>query len=381
MKGYNMFHSAGHVFIVIIFVWQVIFVYGIVGSFLSLRQHRHVDSTTRHDVANSCAQLFATTSTSATSNTNIPPKNVKILILPGFGNDANDYLMKGSLVDSLQEQGWSKENIDVLRVTRSDWLQVFWKGMLDIKFWTADADPTRAAFRWYLDRIAQQIEENCNNNCHVILVAHSAGGWLGRAALGFGSQESTEANGGKNFNATVATTLGPPINLDNVLGLVSLGAPHLPPPPGVMDMTRGALRITNEQFPGAFHKVKNGIFYVTAIGLSIQGEEQQRNSNPLEPTTVKGFAYNSYDAVCGDGSTIGDGVVPYCAAHLDNAVQVDLDGVLHSINAPDNWYGSSQVIERWHDPMLQELSASKKVVSTNQGNGKRECYEGRTSRF
>jgi pimeloyl-ACP methyl ester carboxylesterase len=385
MKGY-LFESAVSKVILIGFVLQVATVYGFLSTTTttasSLSQqllYRHVDDT-RHNFADSCCASFSASKTSIiTSNMEIPP-NLKILILPGFGNDATDYLKRGSLVDSLQEQGWSQENIDVLRVARTDWLQVFWKGMLDIKFWTANADPTRAAFRWYLEQIAKQMEELCDNHdkeeeetCRVIFVGHSAGGWLGRAALGFGSQKPTEENGAKGFNeqTTLPTPpLGPPINLDNVLGLVSLGAPHLPPPPGVMDMTRGALRITNEQFPGAFHKNKDGIFYLTAIGLSVQGEEQQRKS-PLEPTTIKGFAYNSYDAVCGDGNTIGDGVVPYCAAHLEDAVQVDLEGVLHSINAPENWYGSSQVIDRWHSPMLQELRTSKKLLTNkNQVNGK-----------
>jgi hypothetical protein len=294
-------------------------------------------------------------------------RHIRLLILPGFGNDSNDYTMPGSLVDSLTERGWSNDQIAVLPVTRTDWLQVFWKGVVDVKFWTGQADPTRGAFSWYLERISQQIEslimrtskddDDDDEAGGVILIGHSAGGWLGRAALGFGSSSSNLSS--------IVTPSGPPINLDHVLGLVSLGAPHLPPPPGVMDMTRGALRITNEFFPGAYHKPNDGLFYITAIGLSVRGEQQQRSS-PLEPTSVTGFAYSSYEAVCGDGTVLGDGVVPYCAAHLDDALQLDLEGVLHSINAPDNWYGSSSVIDQWHDPMLQEL---QKSLKRKKGNG------------
>jgi hypothetical protein len=109
--------------------------------------------------------------------------------------------------------------------------------------------------------------------------------------------------------------------LSKVAGIVTLGAPHLPPPPGVMDMTRGALRITNERFPGAYHAPN--MFYVTAIGLAVTGKKQERTS-PLEPTSVSGFAFNSYEAVCGDGTAIGDGVVPLCAGHLKDALQVSL---------------------------------------------------------
>lgn len=300
------------------------------------------------------------------------PSNVKLLILPGFGNDSVDYLLENSLVSSLQEQGWKPEQISVLPVARADWLQVFLRGALDWKFWSADAPPTRRAFSWYLARISQQIQ-SLGEDEKVVLVGHSAGGWLGRAAIGFGSEDED----------------APPVDLAKVAGIVTLGAPNLSPPPGVMDMTRGALRITNERFPGAYHAPD--VFYITAMGLSVKGEKQERQS-PLEPTSVKGFAFNSYEAVCGVGTTIGDGVVPQCAGHVEGAIQVgplegassifigmalhciaslyspylvtfflhlklDLDGVLHSINAPDSWYGSSGVIGRWHGPMLQQLLA------------------------
>lgn len=264
------------------------------------------------------------------------PSNVKLLILPGFGNASTDYTMEKSLVSSLQAKGWKPEQISVLPVERADWLQVFLRGALDLKFWAADAPPTRKAFSWYLERISNEIQ-SLEEEHKMVLLGHSAGGWLGRAALGFGSEDEG----------------APPVDLSKVVGIVTLGAPNLPPPPKVMDMTRGALRITNERFPGTYHA---DLFYLTAIGLSVKGEKQERKS-PLEPTSLKGFAFNSYEAVCGDGTTIGDGVVPQCSGHLDNAVQLDLDGVLHSINAPDNWYGSIDIIDRWHEPMLKQLSS------------------------
>ena len=45
------------------------------------------------------------------------------------------------------------------------------------------------------------------------------------------------------------------------------------------------------------------------------------------------------------------------AAHLDDAIQIDLDGIFHSINAPDQWYGSDAVIDSWHDTLLEEIAA------------------------
>jgi hypothetical protein len=44
---------------------------------------------------------------------------------------------------------------------------------------------------------------------------------------------------------------------------------------------------------------------------------------------------------------------------MNTPEQLDLEGVLHSINAPENWYGSIGVIDRWHDPMLQQVVGSR----------------------
>jgi pimeloyl-ACP methyl ester carboxylesterase len=158
------------------------------------------------------------------------PKSCKILILPGFGNDSIDYTdngqagVEGSLVASLRKRGWGGDQIDILPVERLDWLQVFLRGATDLKFWQSEAPPTRPAFRWYLERIADKVQQ-LEDDEQLILVGHSAGGWLARAAVGFGMLPEA-----------------PQIDLDKIVGIVTLGAPNLPPPPEVMDMTRGALR-------------------------------------------------------------------------------------------------------------------------------------------
>ncbi len=266
---------------------------------------------------------------------------------------------EGSLVQSLQKRGWKEDAIRVLPLPkRSDWLQVFWKGALDPQFWAGQAPPIRPAFAWYLQRIADTIQEmrNSENDSEsialtsttspkMILVGHSAGGWLARAALGYLSQSSREDE-----------TSPPIIPLECILGLVTLGTPHIPPPPQIMDMTRGALRITNEKFPGAYHQSSpnepDSLFYLTVMGDAIRGVQQVRKS-PWEPTVVSGFAYNSYEAVCGQGDVNGDGVVPLESGHLNQAKQLTLPGIFHSINRPDQWYGSDNVIDSWHTVMLQ----------------------------
>jgi hypothetical protein len=300
------------------------------------------------------------------------PDNIKVLILPGFGNDSNDYYLpqapQGSLVQSLEKRGWKKmvaikmkrkneeeasttattgnndndetmtminDQIRVLPLSRFDWLQVFWNGAFDIQFWRANAGPTRPAFYWYLQRVATAVQEmttttsnhkddqnaNENDDTKIVLVCHSAGGWLARACLGFLGTNSS--NSGVNTSSGItesghvddaATNKVRTIPLNRILGLVTLGAPHLPPPPQVMDMTRGALRITHETFPGAYHAsggnaCDDSIFYITVAGKAVRGQKQERQ-RPWEPTTVPGFAYNSYQAVLGDGTALGDGVVP-----------------------------------------------------------------------
>ncbi len=73
------------------------------------------------------------------------------------------------------------------------------------------------------------------------LVGHSAGGWLARAFLG-------DARYGA----------APGLPNPAVAALVSLGTPHLPPPAGVFDVTRGALSWLHGRLPGA-HFADRGV--------------------------------------------------------------------------------------------------------------------------
>jgi hypothetical protein len=89
-----------------------------------------------------------------------------------------------------------------------------------------------------------------------------------------------------------------------VLAIVTLGAPHYPPPDTSMEMTRGALTLTSELLPGCFH---DEVYYMSVGGSPIVGEKQNRQWWKFwEPTTVEGFAYNSYMGVCGKGGVEGE---------------------------------------------------------------------------
>jgi len=129
-----------------------------------------------------------------------------------------------------------------------------------------------------------------------------------------------------------------------------------------MDMTRGCLRNLNEAHPGAYWS--DDLFYVTVAGDAISGERIEGNlpifeliNSPSQEST----AYNSYRAVCGDGTVTGDGVVPLAAAHLDGAHQLTIKGVFHSINiagttrANDQSYLCEGFVDKWLGTVAEML--------------------------
>lgn len=131
-------------------------------------------------VSPTCSSLVAPWSIGQASTARRIPKDCNVLILPGFGNASEDYTMPGSLVPSLLKRGWNPDQIRVLNVERRDWLQVFVRGLFDLQFWLANASPTRPAFQWYLSRVVDEIRECQEENRNVLILGHSAGGWLAR---------------------------------------------------------------------------------------------------------------------------------------------------------------------------------------------------------
>ncbi|CAM9240389.1 unnamed protein product [Chrysoparadoxa australica] len=252
--------------------------------------------------------------------------NIPYVILPGFGNCAQDYVdpfNKGEegLVGSLEQRGVPSF---VLPLKRSDWFKVL-RGLGSKDFWEGKAPPTGPAYKWYLDLVKKTVDqarETCGSD-RVVLCGHSAGGWLGRAVMGDGTWSEGKATS------------------DVVAGLVTLGAPHFPPPVETTnDMTRGALTFTSKMYPNCYLSEK-GIFYVTVAGTAVEGSEEAPRGDRWR------FAFESYKTVAGDGNQIGDGYVPEGSAHLDGAVQISLKDVYHSVDTPEMWYGSEKVVDRW----------------------------------
>ena len=302
----------------------------------------------------------------------ISNKKSPFLILPGFGNSYLDYinpLGKGEnlgFATSLNNRGYI---CDVVKIERSDWLQI--AGALTSKEFYSNTCRPHTLFRWYYDKVDQAVRELVQRTGEpVTLLGHSAGGWLARGILCDGrwkydDTDDTEKRKSSNENQPDITQA----SSDLVLGLITLGTPHYSPI-GTMDMTRGAIKHVNLNYPGAYlaNRNRNTIFQ------NKQQENSSNNSNnrntdvvsqPLFYMCIGGtaviadakapknsigeFAYRSYKQVTGLDSTgtVGDGVVPLSEAFLEGAdCNLVLPGVYHSIQS-ENWYGGPAVVDRW----------------------------------
>lgn len=268
------------------------------------------------------------------------------MILPGFGNDAIDYIApleqpeEIGLAALLRRRG--VDLVEVVPIDRSNWFNVA-RGLLDINFWKGDAQPDGPAFNWYLERAKATVEKTVTArkealgssgsvDARVLLLGHSAGGWLARALC-----------------------LDERWAREHVRGIVSLGAPHLGPPSDVVDQTRGTVTNLNRRSPGAF--LDAPFFYMTVASDRIVGNA---TAPPGSPTRI---AFNSYKMVCGDGEVPGDGVVPLMSAHLDGATQLTLN-CFHSINEAgttnptDEWYAAEKFIDEWLSVLASKLPMS-----------------------
>jgi len=132
-------------------------------------------------------------------------------------------------------------------------------------------------------------------------VAHSAGGWLGRAFVG--DPKYRERFGGVGEGPEVRHNPA-------VASLVTLGAPHRPPPPNTpaKDMTGGALSWVDTTYPGAFFP---GVRYVTVAGRAVRGQPRPDRS---APRTLSSYAHDSYLQV----RTLG--AMPLTGCHADSTV-------------------------------------------------------------
>lgn len=223
------------------------------------------------------------------------------VILPGFFAGALEYRC---LEQSLQQLGFPTVTVPL---RQRDW------------FPTVGGRSMVPILR-QLDKTVKQVLREYNAS-KVNLIGHSAGGWIARIYLGEIPynihKDVTESAGLWQAYLCVAT-------------LVTLGTPHV----SQERWTKRNLDFVKINYPGAFY---SDVKYVCVAGKAIYGERRPG----------RWLAYNSYKLTCGVGNCWGDGITPVEAAHLEGAINLTLDSVLHSPRRVGIWYGSPEVMQSW----------------------------------
>jgi triacylglycerol esterase/lipase EstA (alpha/beta hydrolase family) len=165
----------------------------------------------------------------------------------------------------------------------------------------------------------------------VILVGHSAGGWIARIYLG---EKPYVIHGDVGEDAGLWDAR------DRIHTLVTLGTPHISQEP----WTQRNLDFVNNNYPGAFYKT---VRYLCVAGKAVYGEQRWGSW----------LAYQSYKITIGDGNTWGDGITPIAAAHLAGAENLTLEGAKHAPTSGGNWYGSPEILPQWL-PYLSGISTA-----------------------
>lgn len=197
--------------------------------------------------------------------------------------------------------------------------------------WARLRDPD---FRLVLDILARTVEtaQAETGADKVDIIGHSAGGRIARAYLGDQPYYDIVYDGQRR-----------------VASLTTLGTAHHTVEIYVAQFGKWV----NEVYPGAHFP---NVHYRSVAGRSVTG---RRFSRPEEM-----LAYRSYELVGGEGSTVGDGVIPTAACYLDGAENLVLVGVRHSpYNAPRTWYGAPGVIPAWFDNDIGAAAGARSVTT------------------
>jgi len=261
------------------------------------------------------------------------------IILPGFGNDRIDYI---NPLNRGEEYGFvqilAKRGIEtaVVPVKRLDWLKIIGGAIADPwAFYKSNCKPN-ILFKFYFEKVIETLKEEYkkSGDKKLVLIAHSAGGWLARAVLADDSEVS-----------------------DYVCGLVTLGTPHYPPSGEFAnDATRGAINFVDKNYPGNHLSKTKNIFYISVAGTAVTSKSGKN--------TIESFAMDSYKAVTGDfkEGVSGDGVVPLSSALLQNSEHIILQ-CYHSIQAPgDYWYGGDKVVDQWLEAVLKRIKNNETKI-------------------
>ncbi|CAM9982542.1 unnamed protein product [Ectocarpus sp. 8 AP-2014] len=204
-------------------------------------------------------------------------------------------------------------------------------------FWAEMGDPKRGAH--HMGPIdLPDLPSKPSVDERVVLIAHSAGGWMSRIYL------SEACYDGRIYNASHA-----------VNGLVTLGTPHV--------------RLTDDKGRHRELPFSRNFKFVEKRCTGEKGGDWEKRiptvcigGSALEGRSTfggmfKDLVYQSYELCCGDGSGTGDGITPLKSAFdMAGAKRyVELEGVLHAARMGGKWYGSDDVIDSWLEPSLDTI--------------------------
>lgn len=225
------------------------------------------------------------------------------VILPGYFAGAAPY---AGLADYLTQKGFPTVTVPL---RQWDWMP------------TLGGRPVTPI----LQRLQETLDRHWPDGEPINLIGHSAGGWLGRIFLG---DHPYPAEGGQNVPVKVWNARS------RIETIVCLGTPHLSQEP----WTRRNIDFVNDRYPGAFY---SDVTYVCVAGKAILGQRGWQHGWRTN------LAYNSYELTCGTGETWGDGITPIAAAHLDGAINLTIEDVVHSPGTERPWYGTPTIVEQW----------------------------------
>lgn len=300
-------------------------------------------------------------------------KKIKCVIIPGFLRGHESYREMREHVETVlkEEQRNSsftteESNLDVLdvsvaKIERDWWIPVTFRGESLRKI--LDAIEDAVAFR-----PAKEGDDD-EEETRIILIGHSAGGWIARLFLGGKSIKYD----GKLYEGYKAKT---------VAALVTLGTPHNSAeayPFGRVKEVRTrengdddeetSLQETRRLYPNCFH-ARSGMKYITVQGTGFKGRPFKFTdfiSSISNNTTTKTTDWKtlfeeikhgiSYKTDCQDASSDGDSVT--CVSSGlglgPEAMEVAIEGVKHEKDDIYPWYGSLDVVRTWMRPVLEML--------------------------
>ena len=313
-------------------------------------------------------------------------KKIKCVIIPGFLRGHGSYREMRENVETVLKEARNssftteESNLDVLdvsvaKIERDWWIPVTFRGESLRKI--LDAIEDAVAFRPAKEGDDDEDDDDEDDDddeegTRIILIGHSAGGWIARLFLGGKSikYDGKLYEGYKAKSVAALVTLGTPHNSAEAypFGRVKeVRTREKSSINGGDDDEETSLQETRRLYPNCFH---SGMKYVTVQGTGFKGRPFKFTdfiSSISNTTTTKTTDWKtlfeeikhgiSYKTDCQDASADGDSVT--CVSSGlglgPEAIEVAIEGVKHEKDDIYPWYGSLDVVRMWMRPVLEML--------------------------